>query len=133
MREWCWLQTAWLTIQSVFSAIVTSRGAALSGSATLFAIVEGHEFEQTEDWNVLARVQVARCRRCGKFSVGWYSENPVAPSSRTTNVILRAEAVAKELRSWECGESRVDYDGPMGRSWLIVHLLDALKEEMGKS
>jgi hypothetical protein len=68
MREWCWLQTVWYSVRSF---VRTGR---------LTPIV-GHEYVPTTDWDVLARVQVAQCSRCGAYSVGWYHAQPVgAPS-----------------------------------------------------
>jgi hypothetical protein len=73
MREWCWLLTVRDTLRS--AAVALWRGAPVT--AMTFAPVSSHDYVATEDWDVLARVQVAKCARCGKYSVGWYSEHPV--------------------------------------------------------
>ena len=68
MREWCWFKTFWHSLKSFIQ----------TGNWTP---IMGHEYTPTEDWDVLVRVQVARCSQCGKYSVGWYYENQVAGES----------------------------------------------------
>ena len=36
------------------------------------APVSGHDFEVSDDWNVLARIDVLVCQDCGETSLGWH-------------------------------------------------------------
>jgi hypothetical protein len=71
MREVCWWITVWGSVVSFFR------------TGDVRSWTSGHAYVETEDVNVLARVTVLRCVRCGHYSIGW---EPVAerPTGKAT-------------------------------------------------
>lgn len=58
MREWCHLQTAWLTLRRWWR------------TGEVDATVSGHDFGEPETHTGVT-VELLTCRRCGHVSIGW--------------------------------------------------------------
>lgn len=57
----CWMRAVWYAI---------TNPPALRGPFA-GAFDSGHDFAQTDEWDIPARVDVLRCADCNATSVGW--------------------------------------------------------------